>query len=96
MPTSSEMDLKYSIDASSSRMVIGFFIIAAYGFFRAFEKSYSLRMFSPLGIGERLRLSRFSGGNDPYDTILGPVAMTHHEQTQRAAQTEQNEAFFCS
>ena len=45
MPTSSDTDLKYLTESSSNRMVIGFLSIEAYGFLRAFEKSYSLRIF---------------------------------------------------
>ena len=49
MPTSSEIDLKYVMDSSSSRMVICFLSCEAYGFFFAAEKSYSLRMWHLYG-----------------------------------------------
>src|SRR3569832_199512 len=77
--------------SSSRRIVICFFSWEAYGFFFAFEKSYSLRIQPPLWIELFFSGSCLAGRNDPNDIAFLAIAMTHDQHPKRTAEAHENE-----
>ena len=72
-------------------MVTDFLSCAAYGFFRAELKSYSLRMvYLQVKLGFGLR--RLSSGNDSDDLVRATIAMHHNQQTECLTQAQEHKA----
>src|SRR4030042_113482 len=89
MPFSDDNSLKYSITSGSSRSVICFLSLLAYGFGRdfIFERSYSFFMSGPpIVFGFRFR--GFTGRDDPDCSFILSVAVAHQKETGVGAQAQ--------
>ena len=82
MPTCSEIPLKYPIESSSKKIVIGLVNFAAKGFFRALLKSYSVLMVNLSSVLLGFMACGFSGRNDSDHVTVLSIAMANQDDAR--------------